>query len=83
MKTNSVQLRSARRIQVKDSDNLTSLMQKLVDKRVYSAREQKKVALWTDTRNRAAHGKFDEVSKSDVEYLIAGVRSFLGHLRER
>ena len=77
----SISLREG--IQVKESDNLPSLMQKLVDKGVYFPREQKKVTVWTDTRNRADHGKFDEVSKSDADYLIGGVRSLLDDVREK
>ena len=64
-------------ITVKERDDLSSLNQKLADKETYSRLVQKKVQVWTDVRNLADHGKFDEFSEGDVRDLIKGAQSLL------
>jgi hypothetical protein len=38
---------------------------------------QKRIQVWNDIRNNAAHGKFDQYKEDDVKEMIAGVESFL------
>lgn len=45
---------------------------------VYGKLEQKTVTAWLDLRNKAAHAKYSEYDKRQVEYLLLGVRDFLG-----
>ena len=68
---------AANEIQVRESDNLQSLNQKIADKEVYSRLDQKKVSFWTDVRNEADHGHFEKLKEQDVEDLIKGAQSFL------
>ena len=62
---------------VRDRDDLSSLNQKLAAKGVYSRLVQKRLAVWTDVRNAADHGKFSDYSKADVAEMHQGVSSFL------
>ena len=62
---------------VRERDDLSSLNQKLAAKGVYSRLVQKRLAVWTDVRNAADHGKFSDYSKADVAEMHQGVSSFL------
>ena len=64
-------------IPVKERDDLSALNHKLADKETYNRLVQKKVQVWTDVRNHADHGRFDEFSEDDVRNLIEGAQSFL------
>ena len=64
-------------IQVRESDNLQSLNQKVADQEAYSRLTQKKVSVWIDVRNSADHGHFEKVDDQDVKDLIRGAQSFL------
>ena len=64
-------------ITVRERDDLSALNHKLADKEVYNRLVQRKVQVWTDVRNLADHGKFDEFSEKDVRNLIEGAQSFL------
>ena len=64
-------------IKVREKDGLNTLNQKLASKGVYSRLNQKRLAVWTDIRNAADHGRFSEYSKSDVVQMQTGVSSFL------
>ena len=64
-------------VQVKASDDLSSLNQKLADKGVYSRLNQKKVHVWTDIRNDADHGHFDQLGDNDIDDFIKGAQSLL------
>lgn len=44
---------------------------------VYTILEQKQVTAWLDLRNHAAHGKYKEYTKEQVQLLVGGVRDFL------
>ena len=71
-----------RNITVKSSDDLSALNHKLADGLVYNRLMQKRIQVWNDVRNNAAHGKFGEYKAEDVEEMIAGVESFLAaHLQ--
>ena len=67
-------------IQIKTTDNLSSLNQKLADKAVYNRLMQKKVSVWISVRNSADHGEFDSFDKNDVSDLIEGAQSLLASL---
>ena len=64
-------------IKVREKEDLSTLNKKLADKEVYNRLVQRKVQVWTDVRNLADHGKFDEFSEDDVRNLIEGAQSFL------
>lgn len=44
---------------------------------VYSKLDQKSVTAWLDLRNKAAHGKYTEYTKEQVQALQDGVRHFM------
>ena len=44
---------------------------------VISASEHKHITAWGDTRNKADHGRFGEITHTEVVTMIMGVRSFL------
>ena len=67
-------------VQVKNRDDLSSLNQKLASKAIYNRLVQKKVAVWTDVRNAADHGQFDQFDNDDVDGLIKGAQSLLADL---
>ncbi len=64
-------------IQVREKEDLSTLNKKLADKEVYGRLVQRKVQVWTDVRNLADHGRFDEFSEEDVRDLIKGAQSLL------
>lgn len=47
---------------------------------VYTKLDQKSVTAWLDLRNKAAHGKFTEYGKHQVELLLQGVRDFMARV---
>jgi hypothetical protein len=49
---------------------------------VYSKLEQKQITSWAHIRNSAAHGKFDEYTKEQVQMMLLFVQDFFAkHLR--
>ena len=64
-------------VKVRERDDLSTLNQNLAAKGVYTRLVQKRLAVWTDVRNAADHGKFSEYSKADVADMHQGVSSFL------
>ena len=44
---------------------------------VISASENKQITAWGDSRNKADHGKFGELTHSEVLSMVVGVRAFL------
>ena len=49
----------------------------LVKAGVYGVLEQKQVTTWLDLRNKAAHGKYGEYTKEQVELMYLGVLNFI------
>jgi hypothetical protein len=49
----------------------------LVKEGGYNKLEQKSVTAWLDLRNKAAHGKYDEYDKSQVNALMRDARAFM------
>ncbi|HXH49581.1 MAG TPA: hypothetical protein VNM47_09565 [Terriglobia bacterium] len=43
---------------------------------VINQSENKQITAWGDTRNKADHGKFHEITQAEVVSMIAGVRAF-------
>jgi hypothetical protein len=56
---------------------LNPLIDELRKVEVFNELKAKDLRAWTDIRNAAAHGKFDEFHRSDVERMIKGVADFL------
>lgn len=44
---------------------------------VYSKLDQKSITAWLDLRNKAAHGKYAEYTKDQVQLMLDGVRNFM------
>jgi hypothetical protein len=58
----------------KKADKLNSDLAKA---EVYNKLDQKSVTMWLDLRNKAAHGKYGEYTKEQVELMFQGVTEFL------
>ena len=44
---------------------------------ILSSSENKQITAWGDTRNKADHGKFGEITQAEVLAMVIGVRGFL------
>ena len=44
---------------------------------VVTGSENKQITAWGDTRNKADHGKFSELTHSEVLTMVIGVRGFI------
>jgi hypothetical protein len=44
---------------------------------VYSKLDQKSITTWLDLRNKAAHGKYSEYTKEQVDNMLQGYREFM------
>jgi hypothetical protein len=44
---------------------------------VYNKLDQKSITTWLDLRNKAAHGKYTEYNKQQVEIMLQGVTEFI------
>lgn len=44
---------------------------------VYNKLDQKSITCWLDLRNKAAHGKYSEYTKEQVELMYQGVSNFM------
>lgn len=44
---------------------------------LYNELKAKQLRSWADTRNAAAHGKFDDFTRQDVEQMLLGIQNFL------
>lgn len=44
---------------------------------VISTSENKQITAWGDTRNKADHGRFSEITQAEVLAMVLGVRAFL------
>jgi hypothetical protein len=58
----------------KNSDLLNS---ELAAAQVYLKLDQKSVTAWLDLRNKAAHGKYTEYTKEQVDLALQGLRHFI------
>ena len=44
---------------------------------VYETLDQKNVTAWYDLRTKAAHGKYKEYNKEQVDLMVQGIRGFI------
>lgn len=58
----------------KKADLLNS---ELASSSVYNKLDQKSITSWLDLRNKAAHGKYSEYTKEQVEFMYHGVSNFM------
>ncbi len=69
-------------VRVRESDDLNTLNQSCMGKGVYSAIDRSRIQVWIVVRNKADHGKWDEVSERDVDDMLTGVSRFIDdHLK--
>ncbi|MCA9902478.1 MAG: DUF4145 domain-containing protein [Anaerolineae bacterium] len=54
-----------------------TLIDDLKNAGLFNELKAKQLRAWADIRNAAAHGRFEDFTRDDVERLIAGVQSFL------
>lgn len=64
-------------ISLPDQPKLDWMNSELVKKGVYNKLMQKRITSIADLRNSAAHGKWSEFEKSDVEVMIRDIRDFM------
>lgn len=69
-------------VEVKKSDKLSPkkadlLNADLANAGVYNKLDQKSVTSWLDLRNKAAHGKYTEYTKEQVDLMYQGVTNFI------
>jgi len=55
----------------------TALYQPAKHIEIISASETKQITTWGDTRNKADHGRFAEITQTEVVAMLMGVRAFL------
>lgn len=55
----------------------TALYQPAKQTEIISASETKQITAWGDTRNKADHGRFAEITQTEVVTMLMGVRAFL------
>jgi len=60
-----------------DPKSLNPLIDDLKKAGVFNEAKAKQLRAWTDIRNHAAHGEFDQFTRKDVEQMIKGVKNFL------
>ena len=56
---------------------LGPLIGELEQRKLFNKLAFKNLKAWSDIRNSAAHGRFDDFTRHDVELMLAGVRHFL------
>ena len=55
----------------------SSLYQPSKQIEIISSSESKQITSWGDTRNKADHGKFGEITITEVTMMVMGVRAFI------
>lgn len=56
---------------------LSSLIDDLKSAGLFNELKAKQLRAWVDIRNSAAHGRFDEFKRADIEQMLNGVQAFL------
>lgn len=56
---------------------LNALIQDLQKANAFNKLKAQQLRGWAQVRNSAAHGKFDEFTRDDVELMVKGVKNFL------
>lgn len=62
------------KVQFKKADSLNS---ELAAASVYNKLDQKSITSWLDLRNKAAHGKYTDYEKEQVQLMYQGVTNFI------
>lgn len=62
-----------------DSKTLGALIEELDKIKAFDKQTRKLLKAWSDIRNAAAHGKFDEFTREQVELMLLGVNGFLAN----
>ena len=65
------------KIELGSKPKLDSMNSKLAKAGIYNKLTQKKITALADIRNSAAHGKWNEFDKDEVEDMIKSIRSFM------
>lgn len=55
------------------------LIDDLKNANLFNELKAKQLRAWADIRNAAAHGRFDEFNREDVEQMILGIQTFLAN----
>jgi len=71
------QLCQRKSISLKPKSTIDPMNVELAKAGIYNTLIQKRITALADVRNKAAHGKWTEISKEDVKDMIAQVRSFM------
>ncbi|MGX4585814.1 hypothetical protein [Paenibacillus chitinolyticus] len=64
-------------IQLDDRPKLDKMNADLAKEGIYNKLTQKQITAYSDLRNKAAHGKWDEFNEEDVRSFITWTRSFM------
>lgn len=56
---------------------LSPMIEDLKKADVFNETKAKQLRAWADIRNHAAHGRFDQFRRTDVEQMISGINNFL------
>ena len=64
-------------IALSDKPKLNSMNASLTKQGVYNQLTQKRVTMLADIRNKAAHGEWDQFTRTDVENMLRDVRQFM------
>ena len=56
---------------------LNALIDNLKNAGLYNELKAKQLRAWADIRNAAAHGKFGDFNRKDMEEMLKGVQNFL------
>ncbi|WP_316802991.1 hypothetical protein [Pedobacter nototheniae] len=73
----ALEIQKPDRIIPKKADTLNS---ELASQGIYNKLDQKSITAWLDLRNKAAHGKYEEYSKEQVELMYQGVVNFIARI---
>lgn len=63
-------------IVISDKEKLDKMNTDLSNANVYNKVKQKQITAWAGIGNSAAHGKFEEYTKNDVENFLSGLKDF-------
>ena len=66
-------------VQLRVREDIGSLNQKGVDANIYTRLVFRQVQVWTEIRNKADHGQFEEYALADVSNMHTGVSDFLAN----
>lgn len=59
---------------------LEPLINDLSGRDIFSRTQAKQLKVWTDIRNHAAHGRFDQFDRAQVEKMVVDIQEFLAKI---